>query len=146
MKLKAVKFNSKDQAFDLDSGFSKMIFDKLQELYENIGYQEPWVGYFATINDQIVGSCGFKNLPGDEKKVELAYTTMPEFEGRGYASEMCKQLIEISQKEDPSVIITAQTLKTNIASHKILSKNHFKQTGIIVDDDYGEILEWTYKK
>lgn len=146
MKLSAVKFNPEKSEFDLNSDFSKMIHDKLQSLYEIIGYREPWVGYFAIVNNQIVGSCGFKNPPDADRKVEIAYTTMPEFEKKGYASEMCKKLIEIAHKEDPTVMITAQTLKTNIPSHKILLKNRFIQSGINVDDEYGEILEWTYAK
>ena len=146
MKLKPVKFNPENKEFDLNSDFSKMVYDKLQSLYERVGYQEPWVGYFATINNQIVGSCGFKNLPGNDRKVEIAYVTMPEFEGKGYASEMCKQLIQISLNKDSSVTITAQTLQTNVPSHKILIKNHFSQTGTIIDDEYGEIMEWTYSK
>lgn len=146
MKLIPVKYDQENREFELNSDFSKMVFDKLQSLYERIGYQEPWVGYFAMINNQIVGSCGFKNLPGNEQKVEIAYVTVPEFEGKGYASEMCKKLVQISQNKDSSVIITAQTLKTNLPSHKILQKNHFTQTGTIIDDEYGEIMEWTYTK
>lgn len=146
MKLKAVKYNLNKSEWNLNSTFSLMVYDKLQSLYERIGYQEPWVGYFATINDEIIGSCGFKNLPGKDNKVEIAYTTMPEFEGKGYASEMCRQLIELCLKTDSSVIISAQTLKTNVPSHKILTKNRFRQTGVIIDDEYGEIMEWTYHK
>lgn len=146
MKLIPVKYNQENREFELNSDFSKMVFDKLQSLYERIGYQEPWVGYFALVNNQIVGSCGFKNQPGNEQKVEIAYVTIPEFEGKGYASEMCRQLVQISLNNNSSVLITAQTLKTNIPSHKILLKNHFIQTGIIIDDEYGEIMEWTYTK
>lgn len=146
MKLIPVKYGQENREFELDSDFSKMVYDKLQSLYERIGYHEPWVGYFALINNEIIGSGGFKNLPGSEKKVEIAYVTKPEFEGNGYASEMCRKLVQISTNEDPSVIISAQTLKTNVPSHRILEKNRFNQTNTIIDDEYGEIMEWTYSK
>ncbi len=146
MKLIPIKYNQHNSELDLNSDFSKMVYDKVQSLYERNGYQEPWVGYFATINNQIVGSCGFKNLPGDEQKVEIAYVTVPEFEGKGYASEMCNQLVQIALKEDSLVVITAQTSKSNLPSHKILQKNHFKQIDAIIDDKYGEIMEWAYTK
>lgn len=146
MKLQAVKFNPDSSEFELKTDYLKMLYNKLQSLYEKIGYKEPWVGYFALIHGEIVGSCGFKNHPKENNTVEIAYTTLPEFERKGYASEMCKQLIDLSLNTDSSVIITAQTLKTNVASHKILLKNCFIQSGTLIDDDYGEILEWTYSK
>lgn len=146
MELQAVKFNPDSSEFELKTDYLKMLYNKLQSLYGKIGYKEPWVGYFALIHGEIVGSCGFKNYPNEKNTVEIAYITLPEFEKKGYASEMCKQLIDLSLNADSSVIITAQTLKTNIASHKILLKNHFVQSGTLIDDDYGEILEWTYSK
>ena len=58
---------------------------------------------------------------------------------------MCEKLIEITQKENIKIKITARTLPKINASTKVLMKNGFINNGIIIDEDDGEIYEWIYK-
>ena len=63
------------------------------------GSAEPhWGGYFARDDEsgQVVGTCAFKGPPTDEGVVEIAYLTYPEFEGRGYATQMARSLVELA--------------------------------------------------
>jgi RimJ/RimL family protein N-acetyltransferase len=64
----------------------------MNEFYPKIGFHLPWVGYFVLDNNQVVGTGGFTGPPKDGK-VEIAYWTFKQFEGKGVASFTCSELI-----------------------------------------------------
>jgi [ribosomal protein S5]-alanine N-acetyltransferase len=110
-------------------------------LYKSVGYQPPWLGYLAMMNDVCVGSCGFKSPPKDGR-VEIAYFTFPAHEGKGIATQMAGRLVEISVKAAPHLIIAAQTLPKEGPSTKILRKLGFKNVGTIHHPEDGPVWEW----
>lgn len=141
MKLKPIELNiDKSQAI-YSSGDCQMLLNVYDEYYLKIGYNLPWVGYFVMRDAQIVGSCGFTGQPTDGK-VEIAYWTFKEFEGQGIASFSCKTLVEISQKTDPAIIVTAKTAPENNASTKILTNNGFRFSEIVQDHEIGDAWLW----
>jgi ribosomal-protein-alanine N-acetyltransferase len=111
--------------------------------YARIGYSQPWVGYFAMMDDTIVGSAGFKGRPM-LGKVEIAYGTMEDFRGKGIGTEICKLLVSIAREADPRVVITARTLRKKSHSTAILTKNNFVKKGTVVDPEDGKVWEWVY--
>ena len=114
--------------------------------YYKVGYNKPWIGYFATIDGtEIIGVGGFKGKPKDGK-VEIAYGTFKKSEGRGIGTEICRQLVSLSIQTDPAIRVTARTLQDGYASMRILTKNGFECLGIVDDEDDGPVLEWEYKK
>jgi len=115
------------------------------EYYETIGFNPPWIGYYTKSNDKLVGSAGYKGQPVNNK-IEIAYGTFPSFRGLGIGTEICKELIALALKTDPSLIITARTLPENNHSTKILEKNNFKLLGTIWDKDDGDVWEWEYSR
>jgi RimJ/RimL family protein N-acetyltransferase len=119
----------------------QMVFAMQQEYYLKVGYSTPWIGYFAVENGQYIGTCAFKSKPEDNR-VEIAYFTFPEHEGKGFATQMCSELITITRKHDKSVLVCARTLPQASASTKILDKNGFTLTGTVIDPDDGEVWEW----
>ncbi|MGB9156079.1 MAG: GNAT family N-acetyltransferase, partial [Chthoniobacterales bacterium] len=50
--------------------------------------------------DTIVGTCAFRSPPRSGG-VEIAYFTFPEFEGRGFATETARHLIQIAKDTEP---------------------------------------------
>ena len=115
------------------------------EYYKAIGFNPPWIGYYAKINDSLVGSAGYKGQPVNNK-IEIAYGTFPNFRKQGIGTEICKELVDLALKTDPSLIITARTLPENNYSTKILKKNNFKLVGTVWDKDDGNVWEWVYSK
>ena len=101
----------------------------------------PCVGYLALHDSIPVGTCGFKSVPTD-KRVEIAYFTFPDFEGRGLASAMAGELVAIAQRSASSVVIAAQTLSERNASHRVLEKLGFEVVGTVDHPDDGMVLEW----
>lgn len=113
------------------------------DYYKTIGYEAPWIGYFARLDNEWVGNAGFKGKPVDGK-IEIAYGTFDAFQRQGIGTKICKAMVEMAQSHDPTVIITARTLTDNIASHRILEKNYFQLQGTITDPEDGEVCEWLY--
>ena len=68
----------------------------------------PWGGFLAMIGNDIVGSCGFKGPP-QQGLVEIAYFTFPDFEGRGIATEMARQILRKAYESNSSIRVVAQT-------------------------------------
>ena len=115
-----------------------MVYDMTLKLYERMGYREPWIGYFLQEDEQYIGSCGFKGEP-QSGRIELAYFTFPEFEGKGFATEMCRMLLTIAMEAQPTILVTARTLPQENASTRILVKNGFTLQGTIHDPEDGEV-------
>ncbi|WP_221391280.1 N-acetyltransferase [Dyadobacter sp. NIV53] len=121
------------------------ILDVYPSFYEKIGFNPPWIGYFAFMNNKIVGGGGFKGKPKDGR-VEIAYTTFSIYEGQGIGTKICGQLVSLSLETDPEITIAARTILPDNASSVILSRNGFECVGQVWDEEDGNVWEWIYKK
>lgn len=114
------------------------------DYYKKVGYNKPWIGYFATVDEhEMIGCGGFKGKPKDGR-VEIAYGTFKKYEGRGIGTEICRQLVLLSLQTDPAIRITARTLKENNASTQILKHNGFEFAGVVFDEEDGDVWEWEF--
>jgi ribosomal-protein-alanine N-acetyltransferase len=111
------------------------------DLYRRVGFVEPWVSYIAVNSGQAVGGGAFVGSPR-ENRVEIAYFTLPEFEGRSYATQTAMELIAIARGTIPSIVITALTLPEQNASATILRRLGFSLFGNARDPDAGDVWEW----
>ena len=100
------------------------------DYHKKIGFDPPWIGYFAKLNNKLVGSAGFKGKPKNGK-IEIAYGTFPKYEGKGIGTEICSQLVDLALKTDSEIEITARTLPEENASTSILKKNGFELLGMV---------------
>jgi ribosomal-protein-alanine N-acetyltransferase len=121
----------------------------LAKQFVEVGYLPPWIGYVAVQSEQseptCVGLCGFKGPPTESEglqRVEIAYFTLPEYEGRGYGAAMGKALVELAYKKDSAVVIAAQTLREDGPSTTILKKLGFIKHAELIHPEDGEIWEW----
>ena len=113
------------------------------DYYTRVGFNPPWISYYAQENGQLVGCGGFKGRPVNGQ-VEIAYYTFPDYEQTGVGGRMCRELVELAQQTDASINITARTLPGENYSTRILKKNNFGLTGTIMDEEDGEVWEWKY--
>ncbi len=111
------------------------------ELYVRVGYEPPWVGYVAVHEGRGIGGGAFVGAPR-AGMVEIAYFTLPEFAGRGYATRTATELVAIARQTLPEIIIKAFTLPQANASTRILTRLGFTRTGFAHDADAGEVWEW----
>jgi [ribosomal protein S5]-alanine N-acetyltransferase len=123
-----------------DSEFLSGLCSATLALFPNREPPLPWSGYLVEENGAYIGTCAFKSVPV-QGKVEIAYFTFPGHEGRGVATWMAQQLIELAQRPEVTQI-SAQTLQERNASVRILEKLGFRITGTAIDPDAGEVWEW----
>lgn len=117
------------------------VVDATTQLYASIGYEAPWSGYLALVDGTVVGTCGFKSPPS-ENRVEIAYFTFPEFESRGMATQMAAALIRIARETTPAVTVAAQTLPEESASTAVLKKLRFRLIETLEHPEDGPVWEW----
>ncbi len=120
--------------------------DNLQmtiDFYTRVGFEPPWIGYYAQLDDKLVGAAGFKGPP-KAGQVEIAYGIFPAYQQQGIGTEICRQLVLLAQQADPSVRITARTLPEENHSAKILRKNGFIWARLVWDEEDGDVWEWLY--
>ena len=125
----------------LQNAFCRMVFDTYREFYPSKGYEPPWIGYFAVRGETVVGVGGYKGSP-KENTVEIAYGTVPEFEGKGISSETCAYLTNLALSTVSTLRVTARTLPMENASTSILKKNGFVFVGELDDPEDGLVWEW----
>jgi len=111
------------------------------QMYAEVGFAPPWIGYLAVVNDVCVGACGFKMAP-KHGRAEIAYFTFPDHERRGYATSMARALVDVAGAADPRVIVTAQTLPEKNASTRILEKLGFRLRGPVEHPEDGTVWQW----
>jgi RimJ/RimL family protein N-acetyltransferase len=103
-----------------------------------------WGAFWALSEtlDAYAGLCAFKTAPDVEGAVELAYYTFPLLEGRGAASGMARELVQLAKSQGASALI-ANTLPQENASSRILTQTGFAFRGPAQDPEDG--LVWTWR-
>lgn len=108
------------------------------EYFQRIGYQPPWIGYYAEMDGHLVGSAAFKGISPDNS-VEIAYGVFEAMQNQGIGTAICRQLVLLAQQTAPTVRITARTLPESNFSTRILTKNGFQLLGSVIDLEDGEV-------
>lgn len=110
-------------------------------LFQWVGFHRPWIGYLAEQDGQVVGMCGYKSPP-QNGRVDIAYGTTPGNEGRGIATQMARQLVQMARATEEGITVVAQTLPEEGASTAILRKLGFVLTGTVHHPEDGDVWEW----
>ena len=106
---------------------------------------DPWIGGFCIVDRAsgiVIGSCGYRSPPDPEGVVEIAYGVEPDYQGRGYATEAARALVDFAFSNDGVRLIRAHTLRGNGASARVLTKCGFEQVGEVVDAEDGLVWRW----
>ncbi|HYM21823.1 MAG TPA: GNAT family N-acetyltransferase [Vicinamibacterales bacterium] len=107
--------------------------------------RDPWQFGFVvleTMTGVALGMAGFKGPPDDHGVVEIAYGIVPEYRGRGYATEAAGGLVEYASKDERVRRIRAHTLPERNASTSVLAKNGFELLGEVEDPEDGRVWRW----
>lgn len=87
----------------------------------------------------VVGDAGFKGPPGPAGTVEIGYSVLPGWRGRGYAAEAAGALVAWARRRPGVRAVVAGCDQDNVASIRTLERVGFHRTGA----DGGEI-RWRY--
>ncbi len=100
----------------------------------------PWYTYFLLLQEsdrQALGVCGFKGAPTQFGSVELGYAIHEDYRNRGYMTEAVKALVDWAFTHESCDRVTAETLRENIASQRVLQK-----AGLIYDRGHEHMIYW----
>lgn len=85
-----------------------------------------WI-FYDKETERFVGRAGLKHCYVEGQfEIELSYALVPDFWGRGMATEMVKTLLEFGFNQLKLPEIVCFTLPTNIASQRVMQKSGFQ--------------------
>jgi len=106
---------------------------------------DPWTHGFGLVHvasGLVIGACGFKGPPEADGAVEIAYGVVPDYQGKGYATEAARALVDHARDSGQVGTIRAHTLPEPNASTRVLAKCGFKQVGEFNDPEDGLVWRW----
>ena len=83
----------------------------------------------ATEKAFLIGSGGFKGQPQPDGAIEIGYSILPQYQGRGYATEAVAGLLAWVFSYSEATQAIAETSLENRASIRVLAKLGFDYTG-----------------
>jgi [ribosomal protein S5]-alanine N-acetyltransferase len=99
-----------------------------------------WFGWYALLRDAsdagpvLVGGGGFLGPP-QHGQVQMGYSVLPEFQRRGFATEMVRGLATWAFVQPDVVVIAAETEWANPGSVRVLERCGFHEAGRASDPD-----------
>jgi len=106
---------------------------------------DPWTHGFGLIHmatGTVIGFGGFKGPPGPDGMVEIAYGVVPDYQGKGFATEAAQALVAYAFSSDRVRIVRAHTLLEPNASTRVLAKCGFRHMGEVTDPEDGLVWRW----
>jgi [ribosomal protein S5]-alanine N-acetyltransferase len=106
---------------------------------------DPWTHGFAVslrASGTVVGMCAYKGPPNADAAVEIAYGINPEYQGRGYATEVARALVAFAIGSGQVRLVCAHTRPEENASTRVLTKCGFEWMGERMDPEDGLVWRW----
>ncbi|KUY30291.1 GNAT family N-acetyltransferase [Elizabethkingia ursingii] len=110
-------------------------------------YKENGVGRLAVIEKSsniLIGWSGLKYLTkeinGMKNVYELGYRFLPEYWGKGYATETAIAALSYAFSEIKTDVVYAMAVTENAGSNHVLRKLGFEELGTFLDD--GDLCYW----
>lgn len=100
-----------------------------------------WYGWYAVrrVNPDepsvLVGAAGYIGPPNDAGEVEVGFSMMPRWQGLGYATEICRALVENALADVRVKKVVAHASPSNLSSCRVLEKCGFHSED--VDEETG---------
>ena len=112
----------------------KLAYTEMLTMAREHPESRPWYAawFIENADGERVGELCFKGLSTDGM-TEIGYGVLPEFQGRGYATEAVEAVTQWALSRPDVRCITTETEANNAASQKVLAKAGFTATG-----EYGE--------
>jgi RimJ/RimL family protein N-acetyltransferase len=108
---------------------------------------DVWTHGFAVLHvaeGKVIGAAGFKGPAGPDHAVEIAYGIVPDYQGRGYATEAASALVDFALGSSIVRLVRAHTLPQKNASTRVLGKCGFEFVGEFVDPEDGPVWRWEF--
>ncbi|TCC40004.1 N-acetyltransferase [Kribbella capetownensis] len=100
-----------------------------------------WFQYAVDLDGVLIGDIGF-NLHENLRQAELGFTLAPEHQGKGYATEAVRGLLDQLFVERKLHRVSAECDARNRASARLLERLGFRQEGLRLSNSWFK-GEWT---
>ncbi|WP_300552625.1 GNAT family N-acetyltransferase [Maricaulis sp.] len=125
----------------MDQAAMEWMRDQLAARPDDAGWY-GWV-YISPALNRLVGTGGFKGVPSAAGEVEIGYSMLNSYREQGLATEGVLALLDWAYDHDAVKSVIAQTRADRNASHRVLEKAGFVETGKHEDPEDGfEVLSW----
>ena len=118
---------------------TRRVLDALMAHWEEHGF-----GYWMARDlpsGGLVGRGGLRRVEiEDRSEVEVGYACMPEFWGRGLATELARESVRIAFQHLAIAELVCFTLPTNLASRRVMEKVGFRYVGDTLWADRPHVL------
>ena len=124
--------------------FPESVSPQVYEFIRKNLSQMEW-GFYLFIHRQdrvLIGEGGFKGKPDAEGIVEIGYALIPEYRGRGLATEAARAFTRHAFSHPEVNTVQAHTLPDGKESIRVLEKLGMKLVGTFHDPDDGDVLRW----
>jgi ribosomal-protein-alanine N-acetyltransferase len=126
----------REMAPALVEAFEQTILPNVADPAKNYLFNTLWTA-IDKHKKQMIGDICFIGEPAATGEVEIGYGTYPEFQGRGYMTEIVGGMIAWAKVQEGVKAIIASTDATNVASYSVLIKNNFTKIG-----EDGGMMRW----
>lgn len=89
-------------------------------------------------NPKAIGIVGFYRLKPEDYRAEIGYMLLPEYHGQGIVTEAVERLIQYGFTDMQLNSIEAVIAPDNVASQRVVLKNHFVQEAFFKEYEYYE--------
>ncbi len=112
-----------------DRGAAELFRARLAEDPDAVG----WYGWYAILpspaGSVLIGSGGYLGPPDADGTVEIGYSILPAYRGRGFATELARALVDRAFSTAGVARVVAQTSPDNVGSVKVLERCGFRPIG-----------------
>ena len=116
-------------------GAMSYVYEKVRSDPSAVGW---WTYLFVHAGDGVLaGEGGFKGPPDGSNEVEIGYALVPEYRGRGLATEAARGLVGWAFSHPGVAAVRAETLPDGHASIRVLEK-----VGMRFEGATEEVLRW----
>jgi RimJ/RimL family protein N-acetyltransferase len=103
-----------------------MLFAAHGAMLGAINDSPAWWIHQIVVDRVVVGDIGFHGPPTPELAVEIGYSVVPAWRGRGIATRACALIVQQAW-QDGAFTVVAETDADNVASQAVLLRNGFQR-------------------
>jgi ribosomal-protein-alanine N-acetyltransferase len=103
-----------------------MLFAAHGAMLGAINDSPAWWIHQIVVDRVVVGDIGFHGPPSPELAVEIGYSVVPAWRGRGIATRACALIVQQAW-QDGAFTVVAETDADNVASQAVLLRNGFQR-------------------
>ena len=91
---------------------------------------------------RLIGSCGLRRQPGNDRMADLGYELDPDYWGQGYATEAARAMVAFGFQELGLQRLTSWCIADNAASARVLARLGFRPEGRLRRQEYFKGRYW----